>query len=190
MKKILLALLLITGITACNTESGEPTATIDGMFVAMKSGNLDSMKKFITKSDRSMLETGEKLLNSIDPEAITKMKEKMITEFKEKSKTVNYKLKNEKIDGDHATVDAEISENGKTSSHTFELVKEDGAWKIAITKPGNEMFNSMKGNMGPEKGGLKQGLERLKGMDPDSLKMLINKGLQAFDSLSNREEKQ
>jgi len=197
MKKICFALLLITGMVSCSSETGAPTAAIDGMFTAMKNGNLDDMKKFITKSDIAMLDAGEKLLAGIDPEAIKKIKEKMADELKSQLKNVSYTVKNEKIDGDHATLEAEVTENlpadqagSKKTSHTFELVKEDGAWKIALTKPGNEMFNSMKGNMGPDKGGMKEGLERLKNMDPDSLKILINKGLQMMDSLHNKDVKQ
>jgi len=190
MKKLVLILSIMTGFAACSsTDSNSPTAVLDGMFTAMKSGNMDDIKKFITKSDVNMLETGEKLLNSVDPEAVKKMKTKMSEEFKEKSKTVSYTLKNEKIDGDNATVEAEVTENGKTSSHKFDLVKEDGAWKIAITKPGNEMFNSMKGNMGPDNKDLEEGLEKLKNMPPDSLKMLLNKGMQVWDSLDKANKK-
>lgn len=190
MKKSVIALFIITGLLSCSSESGKPTAAINGMFEAMKSGNLDEMKKFISRSDMAMIDAGEKFLTSIDPGAIKQMKEKMTGEIREKLKTVSYTLKNEKINGDKASLDAEITDNGKTSSHTFELVKEDGAWKISISQPGNEMFNSMKGNMGPDKGGLKDGIEKLKSMDPDSVKMLINKGLQMLDSLKYKKDKQ
>ena len=190
MKKILFTLCIIAVLAGCKNESASPTASIDAMFAAMKSGNIDSMKKFITKSDASMMEAAEKILTAVNPEAIGKLKEKITTEFKKKAETIQYKLKNEKIDGDNATVEAEVTDEGKTTSHTFELVKEDGAWKIALTKPGNDMFNSMKGNMGAEKPDLKTGLEKLEKMDKDSLKMLLNKGVQALDSFDVRTKKQ
>jgi hypothetical protein len=190
MKKLVLILYVMTAFAACkSSDSSSPTTVLDGMFTAMKNGNMDDMKKFITKSDVNLIETGEKLINSADPETLDKMKTKMSGEFKEKAKSVSYTLKNEKIDGDNATVEAEVTENGKTSSHKFDLVKEDGAWKIAITKPGNEMFNSMKGNMGADNKDLQEGLERLKNMPPDSLKMLLNKGMQAWDSLDKADKK-
>jgi hypothetical protein len=50
------------------------------------------------------------------------------------------------------------------------------------------MFNSMKGNMGSRKGDLKDGLEKLQKMDPDTLKMFIKKGLQALDSMKKKKE--
>ncbi len=176
MKKIFFALCLVAGLASCNSndKAGSPTAAIDAMFTAMKNGNVEDIKKFITKQDVAFLESAEKFMNSIDPGAITKMKEKMGNEFKEKVKDVKYTLKNEKVDGDKATVDAEVTDNGKTDTHTFKLLKEDGAWKISLTNSGGGMFNSMKGDMGPGGKDLEDGLEKLKKMNPDSLKMLLD----------------
>ncbi len=186
MKKILFALCLTAGMAACNSaDQGSPTASIDAMFTAMKNGQVDDFKKFITTADVAMIESMEKLANSIDPEAINKMKTKMGDEFKEKAKDIKYTLKNEKIDGNKATVDAEVTDGGKTESHTFNLVKEDGAWKISLLNSGGDMFNSMKGNMGPDNRDLKEGLERLKNMDPDSLKMLMNKGVEMMEKMDS-----
>lgn len=185
---------MLAGIAACNTHADmtSPTATIDAMFTAMKNGNMDDIKKFITKKDVQFLESAEKFMNSIDPDAITKMKAKMGEEFKAKVKDVKYTLKNEKIDGDKATVDAEIIENEKKDTHTFNLVKEDGAWKMSLLNSGDGMFNSMKGDMGRGSQDLEKGLEKLKNMNPDSLKMLMEKmqkGMENLDSLKNAMEK-
>lgn len=182
---------MAAGFAGCNTKNdqGSPTAAIDEMFTAMKNGNMEDVKKFITKKDVAFLESAEQLANSIDPEAIKKMKTRMGDEFKAKVKDVKYTLKNEKVDGDKATVDAEVTEEGKIKTHTFNLVKEDGAWKISLLNSGDGMFNSMKGNMGPDSKDIEQGLEKLKNMDPDSLKMFMQKGLQALDSMSEKMEK-
>lgn len=189
MKKVILMLCLAIGFAACNskTDQGSPTAAIDAMFTAMKNGNMDDIKKFITKRDVEMLESAEKLMNSIDSGAIQKIKTKMGDEFKNKVKDVKYTLTNEKIDGDKATVDAEVTSEGKVDKHTFNLLKEDGTWKIALMNGGGDnMFNSMKGNMGPDTKDLEEGLERLQKMNPDSLKMRLKKGLQALDSLGEK----
>ncbi|MFM6926791.1 MAG: DUF4878 domain-containing protein [Ferruginibacter sp.] len=191
MKKIIVMLCLAAGFAACNgkNDQGSPTASIDAMFTAMKNGNMDDIKKFITKQDVAMLESAEKLMNSIDSGTIQKMKTKMGEEFKAKVKDVKYTLKNEKIDGDKATVDAEVTQEGKVDKHTFNLVKEDGAWKISLMNSGGDgMFNSMKGNMGPDHKDMQEGLEKLQKMNPDSLKMLMKKGLQALDSISAKME--
>lgn len=194
MKYFFLSLCLATCLSACKTEPvTPPTAVLDGMFTAMQNGNIEEMKSCITKSDISMLEAAEKIMNSVDPEGMQKIKDRITTEMKKNTKNIQYRLTNEKIDGDRATVEAEILQKlpdsvggEKKSTHTFELVKEDNAWKIALTKPGNEMFNSMKGNMGAGNRDMRDGIERLKKMDPDSLKMLINKGLQAMDSMDRK----
>lgn len=195
MKQILFALCLTLLFAACKEPANPPTAVLDGMFTAMKAGNMDDMKKFITKQDVALLETAEKFMTQVDPEGIKKLKARMIEEFKEKAKNITYTLKNEKIEDDHATVDAEITtkdSTGKISDkpgkHTFELVKENNSWKIALSQPGNEMFNSMKGNMGAQKGNIKDGLDKLQKMNPDSLRMLISKGLQAMDSLNKKKK--
>ena len=188
MKKIIFILAIATSLAACNSNdagpsTSSPTATIDGMFNAMKNGQIDDFKKFITKNDAAMIEEGMRLANSIDSNLVKKAKETMADEFKEKVKNVSYKLKNEKIDGDNATVDAEVTENGKTETHAFNLVKEDGAWKIALSKSGNGMFNSMKGDRGPGEPDLKEAMEKLNKMDKDTLKMLMEKASQVLDSI-------
>ena len=196
MKKIITACCLLVCFAACKQEpANPPTVVMEDMFTAMKTGNIEEMKKFITKTDVAMLEAAEKFMTNLDPEGIQKIKTRMTEELKENAKHIEYSLKNEKIDGDRATVEAEIvtkdtaAVNGKKlTKQTFELVKEDNTWKIALTKPGNEMFNSMKGNMGSRKGDLKDGLERLQKMDPDTLKMMIKKGLQALDSMQKKKD--
>jgi Domain of unknown function (DUF4878) len=174
MKTILPALFMLTCILACNRgDSNSPTAAIDGIFNAMKKGDVEEVKKYISSTDVAMLEAGERMMAAIDPEGIKKMKEKMIGSFKEKAKTISFKLKNEKINGDRATVDAEITDNGKSGTHTVNLVKEDGSWKVAISKS-REMFNSMKGDMGRDRKGLEGGLEKLKSMPPDSIQRMLD----------------
>jgi hypothetical protein len=195
MNKPILAFFLLISFAACNQEpANPPTAVLDGMFTAMKNGNIEEMKKFITKSDVAMLNAAEQFLTAKDPENVQKIKARVIEKIKEEAKNVQYTLKNEKIDGSHATVDAEIvtkdtaSQDGKkVSKHTFELVKEDNAWKIALSKPGNEMFNSMKGNMGKRDGDLKDGLDKLQKINPDTLKMLIRRGAKFLDSLDKKQ---
>lgn len=180
MKKIILAICLSTGFASCNIkETGAPSETVNSMFNAMKQGNIEEMKKHITKADVNMLEGMENMMKNVNPEALTTIKEKVIKEMKEKVKDINYRLKNEKIDGNNATVEAEVVANGKTTSHNLVLVKENGDWKISLGNPGNEMFNSMKGNLGAAKKDLDDALEKIKSIPPDSLKVIM-------DSLSKR----
>jgi hypothetical protein len=193
MKRSIAALCVLFCLAACKQPANPPAVVLEDMFTAMKQGNIEEMKKFVTKSDVAMLEAAEKFMAGIDPEGISKIKTRLTEELKENAKHIEFDIKNETIDGDRATVEAEIiikdtaAQNGeKMSKQKFELVKEDNAWKIALSKPGNQMFNSMKGNMGARKGDLKDGLEKLQKIDPDTLKMLIRKGVQALDSMQKK----
>ena len=195
MKKMGALILIAAFFVSCKQPATPPTEVLDSMFNSMKHGDLQGMKKYITKSDVAMLETAEKFMTKIDPEGIEKLKTGITDEIKQRAKHIQYNFTNEKIDGDHATVDAEIMNTNpadsaaeKKSTQTFQLVKEDNTWKIALTKPGNEMFNSMKGNMGSKNQSLKNSIEKLKQMNPDSLKMLINKGIQMMDSIKKSDK--
>jgi len=193
MKRILFILAVAASLSACKSKdagsasSATPVAALDGMFNAIKNGDFDGMKKFISKADVANLEEIEKIGNGLDSNFVREAKETMIKEFKEKVKNVSYKLTNEKTNGDNATVDAEITENGKTETHKFDLVKEDGDWKIALGKSDNGMFNSMKGNRGPGgKPDMDNAIEKFKNLSPDSQRMLLEKGKAFFDTLKAR----
>lgn len=192
MKRILFILAITTGLFACNSKdagspsAATPVAALDGMFNAIKNGDFDGMKKFIARADLANLEEMEKIGNGLDSSFVKEAKETMINQFKEKVKNVSYKFTNEKTNGDNATVDAEITESGKTETHTFDLVKENGDWKIALGKSDNGMFNSMKGNMGPGKPDMGNAIEKFRNLPPDSQKMLLEKGKAFFDTLKAR----
>ncbi|MGB5005961.1 MAG: hypothetical protein WBO39_03435 [Ferruginibacter sp.] len=198
MKKMITAICLAATLAACKPDPATaPTAVLDGMFTAMKNGQIDSMKNYITSQDIAMLEAAEKFMTGIDPEGMKTIRERITGEIRENAKNYEYHLKNEKINGDRATVEAEIvskvpdsTGTTKKTSHTFELVKENDAWKIALSKPGNEMFNSMKGNMGAQKADLKDGLEKLQKMDRDTLKMMLEKAKLALDSIDRKKKGQ
>lgn len=197
MNKLIIAFFLLIAFAGCKDQppATAPTVVLDSMFTAMKSGNTDEMKKYITKADAALLDGMEKFLAAKDPENVQKIKTTVIEKMKEASNDIQYALKNEKIDGDHATVEAEIvtkdttaKDGKKIITKTLELVKEGNAWKIPLSRPGNEMFNSMKGNMGARDGGIKEGFEKLQKMNEDTLKMFLKKGGQLADSINRKNE--
>ena len=189
MKRIFLVLGIIVGLASCTTkDANSPSSAVDGLVNAMKSGNIEEMKKFITKNDVALFESAEQLMKSVNPEGVQRMKDSVTANFKDKVKDVKYTLSNEQVNGSTATVDAEISEGDKKEKHTINLLKEDGAWKVSLMNSTGGMFNSMKGNMGPDgPGNMQEGLERLKNMPPDSLKKLMDKGLQMLDSMNKQQ---
>lgn len=197
MNKLIIAFFFLFALAGCKDEpSTPPTVVLDSMIAEMKNGNIEGMKKYITRTDAALLDVAEKFLTEKDPENVQKIKAKVIEKMKEGVKDIQYTLKNEKTDGNHATVEAEIivkdtaSKDGKkVITRTLELVKEGNAWKIPLSRPGNEMFNSMKGNMGPRDGGLEEGLGKMQKMNEDTLKMLIRKGAEMVDSMDIKKKK-
>ncbi|HEX2682544.1 MAG TPA: hypothetical protein VHL77_01350, partial [Ferruginibacter sp.] len=96
MKKIVLALSLATCLFSCKEPAQPPTAVLDGMFNAMKQGDIEGMKKYISKNDLAMLDAAEKIMTSVDPEGIKKIKTRVIEGFKEKAKDISYSFKEPK----------------------------------------------------------------------------------------------
>lgn len=196
MKSIVLVLFLAATLAGCRSQPEEtPGLVMDEMFTAMKKGQVEDMKKYLTRADNEMLEAAEKIMTGIDPEGMKNIKSRVIEEFKETARDIRLNVKKEVVNGDRATVEADIINNrvpedsaDHKTTHTFKLVKENNAWKIALSEPGNEMFNSMKGNRGARQPDLKDGVTRLKEMHPDSLKIMIGKVKQALDSMEARKK--
>lgn len=135
MKKIISIFTLSFVLFACTDKPGEtPKSTLKAVFVAMQEGKLEEIKKYTSKLDLqflSMIELAEKVADS----KIEKMgKDMLLDKFKEKVKNVSYDFKNEKIDADNATLDVDFIEKDKKDTHTINLLKEDGQWKIAFSK--------------------------------------------------------
>jgi Domain of unknown function (DUF4878) len=135
MKKIITLLTMAILLFACTEKPGEsPKSTLKAAFVAMQEGKLEEIKKYASKQDLqflSMFEFAEKVANS----KIEQFgKDVLINKFKEKVKNVSYDFKNEKIEADNATIDVDIIEKDKKDTHTVNLLKEDGKWKVAFSK--------------------------------------------------------
>lgn len=176
-----IAFAAVLFISSCKSGSSDsPTAVVNKFFSSMKEGNIADFKKYITKSDVSMLESIQKMSGMFNPEASKKMEEQMAKEFKDKAKDAKFEIKDEKINGDKATVTVSATENGKTDSHPIDLVKEDGSWKISLISTG------MSGDgMDPEKmKHMQEGMERFKNMNADSIKELMDKGMEQYKKIN------
>jgi len=195
MKKIITCLALLAVLYSCKTgSSGSPKNTVESFIEASKSGNLDEVKKYISKSDVSLLEMGQRVLANIDPAKSKEMQEKMSEKFKEKTKDAKIDIGDEKIDGNNATVNVAFMLNGKSEEHPFSLVKEDGQWKISLISTG--MNNSGASDEDKDKilknlnldsiqGSISKGMEELNKIDKDSLKQAMNEALKEVDKLDN-----
>jgi hypothetical protein len=139
-----------------------------------------------------MLEMSEKMMEQFNPGGMKDMKDKMAKEFKDKTSNAKIDIKDEKIDGSTATVNVEFVNDGKTETHPFSLVKEDGLWKISLLSTGmknggtdqqdaQDAIKSM--NMDSLKGAISQGMEEMKKMDKDSLKKVMEGAMKELEKL-------
>jgi hypothetical protein len=195
MKKILICICLISTLYSCkNAGTGSPKGTVASFIEASKSGNLADIKKYITKSDVSLLEMGEKMMEQFNPGGAKDMKDKMAKEFKDKTANATVEIKDEKIEGDNATVNVAFGVDGKTETRPFSLVKEEGQWKISLLSTGmknagansEDSMKEMKSmNMDSIKNAIGQGMEEMKKMDKDSLKKVMDEGMKELEKLKD-----
>ena len=87
-------------LVSCNEPSTPPTDTLDGMFIAMKKGDVDNMKNYITSADGALLDAAEKIMSKLDPEGMKKIKTKMNQELE---KLIDLQYTNPHRAGDQLT---------------------------------------------------------------------------------------
>lgn len=134
LKPICAMAVVVFAIAACNLSSSSPTKTFKAFFEAQKKKDVEAMKKTLSKSSIAMIEKGAKEQN--------KTVDKALTEGFETSKTDKMpETRNEKIDGDNATLEVQNDETKKWDKVYF--VKEDSEWKIALDKTVEEILKSL-----------------------------------------------
>jgi hypothetical protein len=137
MKRLKVAALIVgvaaiaLTIAACKKGAGSsPTATFKAFYEASKKKDIAAAKQMFSKRTLELFEIQAKAQNkSVDE----------ILKAGVEQKPVPYKipeLRNEKIDGDEATLEIRDDQNDKWD--TLPFVKEDGQWKIALDKLGTQ----------------------------------------------------
>jgi len=185
MKKIVLAIFAFSAIciSSCNSgSSGDPKAVLSAFFDAMAKKDIAAARKLSTADSKSMFDLMEVGLKMQDT-----MEDKTHEQF-DKSKMV---IGEPKIEGDKATVNVKETKNGE--SINFVLKKEEGSWKVALDmgtlmSMGTEKIKE-KGLTTEEQAKMQEEMDKFKNMSADSIKMLMQKGMQAMDSLKAVMEK-
>lgn len=204
MRKLFLIAILPVFFAACQSDSSSsPKAVVNAFIEASKKGDIDGLKKYITSQDLQFLESVEKAMTMFDSTKKNSIKEKMAEKFKEKAQDIKIDVGNEKIDGNNATVDVTKTKDGKPETIPFALKKENGEWKIALISTGmkasgmteaeanekmKEATEAMK-NMGGMKDSLAKAMEQLKGINTDSLKMIMNEAKEKIEKMKEAAEK-
>lgn len=111
---------------ATTDEAGTPTAAYKAAYAARKNKDVAALKKLMSKDILEFFTEisglGEKKQTVDD----------LLKELCEKPQAATAEARNEKINGNKATIEY-LDENGGWSP--MEFVKEDGAWKLTIEKP-------------------------------------------------------
>ncbi len=116
---------------ACKKGAGStPTATFKAYVEAVKSKDTDSVKKTFSKGSLEFFEKAAKAQNK----TVDEMLKTGITD--EVASAAAPEMRNEKIEGDSATLEVKDNKSGKWETVPF--VKEEGQWKIALEKMGTQ----------------------------------------------------
>ena len=185
MKKLFVAVFAFSAVymSSCNSGGGDPKAVLVSFFDAMAKKDIAAARKLATADSKGMFDLMEMGMKMAENTADDKTKEQF-----DKSKM---EFGEAKIDGDRATVNVKETKGGE--SINFVLKKEGGSWKVAMDMATMMSMGAEKmkeeGMSDDEMNKLKEDMEKLKNISPDSMQKLMNKGMQALDSLNRMPEK-
>ena len=185
MKKLLVVLFAFSAlyISSCKSGGSDPITVLTDFFDAMAKKDIAAARKLATADSKGMfdlMEMGMKM-----------EKNQMENKTDEQFDKTKMEMSEAKIEGDKATVNVKEKKTGE--SINFILKKEAGDWKVAMDMAtmmtmGAEKMKE-KGMNDEQMGNMQEEMEKFKNMSPDSLKMMMDKGMQALDSIKNTMEK-
>jgi Cu/Ag efflux protein CusF len=124
---ILLLTLIALSVAACKKSSDEsPGAIFQAFYESLKNKDVEAYKKTVSKNTLQILERRAKEIDRTLDAYIKMDMDKPTRKLPDKLET-----RNEKIEGDRATLEVKNTEGGW---NTVPFVKEDGQWKVSIDK--------------------------------------------------------
>jgi Domain of unknown function (DUF4878) len=136
LKPLVAVAVLLFAVVACNLTSSSPTATFKAFYEAQKKKDVPAMKKTLSKGSIDMIEKAAKAQNKSVDDALKEGFESPGAKSDKMPET-----RNEKIDGDNATLEVQDEDSKKWSKVYF--VKEEKEWKIALDKTIEELFKNL-----------------------------------------------
>ncbi len=120
MRKILTVLGFVgLVVMACGGGgASSPEDAVNGMFAALKSGDIDAMAQYLPEADRS------EITDMSDEE------KEMMQGMLSMMSAIEYEINGTEIDGDIAVVTIEITIFGETDEDEVELMLENGSWVV------------------------------------------------------------
>ncbi len=138
MKKTLFVLLAICGLafTLTGCSSNSPKAVVEDFLEAAKKGDSEKFVELICM-DEVLEDAGYDSMEEFkkeDPKQYRQMMKLVRSAFKEMPKEVKkakFKVVDEEIDGDEATVTVEATLDGETDESEIRVIKDkEGNWKL------------------------------------------------------------
>ena len=122
------ALVLAIAVTspACGYFGSSPTATLKAYFEALQKKDAEGLKKTLSKGTIEMFEKFAQAQNP--PKTLDEALKTGLVNGPKLDMTETPETRNEKIDGDKATL--EVRDKKTNTWETVLFVKEDGAWKL------------------------------------------------------------
>ncbi len=170
MKKILLAFLMISTLSYIGCKpggGGDPKSVLSQFFESLSKNDMEAARKLATKDSKQMLDM-------IDMGMKMGKDKKDADKFDKSSMEIG----DAKIDGNKAVIPVKEIKSGELLN--YNLIKEDGSWKVAFDKASVMSMGMEKMN---EKG--IDPMEEMKNMDMDSLKEGMRKGIEMLDTAKN-----
>jgi flagellar hook-associated protein FlgK len=132
------AVAVVLAASACSLlNRSTPTATFKAFFEASKKKDVPAIKKGLSKGTLDMIDKVAKEQNKSTDDLLKDV-------YKDDKGETLPETRNEKINGDTATLEVKNEKTGKWE--TLPFVKENGEWKIALDKFLTDM---MKGPSAP-----------------------------------------
>jgi hypothetical protein len=116
-----------TATTTTSSGADTPTDAFKAYYNAIKNKDSETVKALFSKSTLKSLEDKAKAMNKSADDIF---KDGLESASKEIPAALP-ETRNEKIDGDHATL--EVKDEKKDSWDTINFIKEDGQWKISFS---------------------------------------------------------
>lgn len=114
--------------TSSTSSGSTPTGAFEAYYDAIKAKDVNAVKKVFSKSMVTMMEDQAKRSNKTVDDVMAEGLKQASAEVPETMP----ETRNEKIDGDTATL--EVKDDKKDKWETIHFVKEDGEWKLALDK--------------------------------------------------------
>jgi hypothetical protein len=134
-----IALVIATISLACNRSGSSPTATLKAYFEAMQKKDAAALKKTLSKGTLEMFEQFAKAQNP--PKTLDEALQTGLASTTNADANKMPETRNEKIDGDKATLEVK---NDKTGAwETVPFAKENNEWKIAFDQMFRDAFKNM-----------------------------------------------